>query len=336
MTEPRRILFIVVSRIGDTLFSTPALRAVADRWPRAEITVLAHPKRKEVLQGLPYVARVGGITKNIAWLSGLTSLRRYDLAFVYGFDIPLVKFALSVSDAVIAFRQQSETINARLWVAVDVPPFQSEHAVHQLLRLPMAAGAMPSSGRIDFHLSRDEVIAATSRLSLLGISGQHPLVGFQIASFPTKGYRDWPKESFLDLARRITEKWPAARFIVFGGKDEVERTNWLADRIGPLAADFSGKLTLRQTAALMSQLDLYVGVDTGPTHIMSAFDKPMIALYHCLSPSHHTGPLDHPLAITINHPDSEDDCSVRSDMKQISVESVWQAVQQLLAEHPPR
>ena len=56
-------LFINVSRIGDTLFATPAMRAVAAAYPGCHITALAHPKRAEVLQGLPFVARVGGITK---------------------------------------------------------------------------------------------------------------------------------------------------------------------------------------------------------------------------------------------------------------------------------
>ena len=35
LPEPRDILYINVSRIGDTLLVTPAVRAVAARWPRA-------------------------------------------------------------------------------------------------------------------------------------------------------------------------------------------------------------------------------------------------------------------------------------------------------------
>ena len=37
---PRSILVINVSRIGDTLLVTPALRALARAWPQARITVL--------------------------------------------------------------------------------------------------------------------------------------------------------------------------------------------------------------------------------------------------------------------------------------------------------
>jgi len=44
---------IRVARYGDTLMITPVLAALKRRWPRAHLTVLAHPKRKAVLAALP-------------------------------------------------------------------------------------------------------------------------------------------------------------------------------------------------------------------------------------------------------------------------------------------
>ncbi len=336
MNAPSRILFVVVSRIGDTLFASPALRALAAAWPAARISVLGHPNRVEVFRHLPHVAEVGSITKTSARLKRLWPRKAYDLAFVYGFDTALVNFALAVSSRVVAFRQADEDINRRLAVAVPVPAFQSEHAVLQLLRLPAALGVASTSRRIDFALAADEISAARARLRAAGLAEGWPLIGLQIASFPTKGYRDWPAENFLELTRHIAARWPAARFLIFGGKEERERTRWLANAIGASAVDFSGRLTLRETGALMGQIHLYVGVDTGPTHIMSAFDTPMIALYHCLSSSRHTGPLDHPAAWLIDHPDTDHGCSEQSAMHQIGVDRVWTAVQDAVARLPPR
>src|SRR5262245_15493491 len=91
---PGRILLINVSRIGDTLLTTPALRSLAAAWPRATITALGHPARHEVLAHLPFVARAGAITKNTARLRGWLGSSSYDLALVYGFDEPLVAYAL--------------------------------------------------------------------------------------------------------------------------------------------------------------------------------------------------------------------------------------------------
>jgi heptosyltransferase-3 len=54
-----------------------------------------------------------------------------------------------------------------------------------------------------------------------------PLIGLQIASFPTKAYRDWPIENFIDLCRRIRSHYAGAHFLIFGGKLERERTKLL-------------------------------------------------------------------------------------------------------------
>ena len=100
-----RILVINVARIGDTLLSTPVLRALAAKWPQASITFLGHPKRVEVMRHLPFLAATGGITKQRALWRGRLPGRKWDLAVVYGFDRELVAYALRVADGVIAFRQ---------------------------------------------------------------------------------------------------------------------------------------------------------------------------------------------------------------------------------------
>src|SRR4029077_7015540 len=101
-------LFIIVSRIGDTLFATPAMRAVEKANPGCWMVVLGHPKRADILRGLPFAKNVGGITKRSALWGGWFSGRRFDYAFVYGSDEPLVQYALRVADKVVAFRQKSE------------------------------------------------------------------------------------------------------------------------------------------------------------------------------------------------------------------------------------
>jgi heptosyltransferase-3 len=74
----------------------------------------------------------------------------------------------------------------------------------------------------------------------------------------------------------------------------------------------------------MSKMDLYVGVDTGPSHIMSAFDIPMVVLFHCLSSNLHTGAIEHPCYFPVNHESEE--CNEYSSMKDIPVSTVITSV----------
>jgi heptosyltransferase-3 len=223
-----------------------------------------------------------------------------------------------------------------LFRAVPKPAFQSEHAVRQLLRLPAAVGIVPAGLRIAFQSTEHEQAEARRRLVTEGIGANRPLIGLQVASFATKSYRDWPIENFAALCDAISARWPQSRFLIYGGPEERQRTDWLKRHLGARGALFAGALNLRQTAALMALSDLYVGVDTGPTHIMSAFDIPLVALYHCISSSALTGPLEHPSAYLIDHPAARERCTETASMADIHVDTVFAAVERALTEHPPR
>lgn len=333
---PANILFIAVSRIGDTLFATPAIRAVAAAYPDARITVLGHPKRAEVFEHLSFVHHVGSITKGRAGWRGWLGGKVFDLAVVFGFDQPLVAYALRTARNVVAFEQADQKLNRQMFRAVPKPAFQSEHAVLQLLRLPAALGIPPAGLRIAFQPTDAEAASAEQRLTGAGIGTGRPLVGLQVASFATKSYRDWPIENFAALCDRVSSRWPQARFLIYGGPEEHERTGRLKQYLGERGALFAGSLSLRETAALMTLTDLYVGVDTGPTHIMSAFDIPLVALYHCISPSRLTGPLEHPCAYLIDHPVTRERCNESAAMADVPVDTAFAAVTRALTDHPPR
>ena len=334
--NPQHVLVINVSRIGDTLLATPAIRALAAAWPAASVDVLGHPNRIEVLQHLPFVRRVGAISKKSApfrgWLDRLA--KPYDLAVVYGHDEALVAYALRVAKRVAAFRQANDRINARLAVLVEPPAFQSDHAVPLLLRLPAALGVPHAGLRLSYAVSDLERAWAAATLARDLPAAVTPLVGLQVASFPTKAYRDWPVESFVELCERIRGNWPQAHFLIFGGSEEHQRTAALKARLGAAATVYAGRLSLRQTGALMSRLDIYIGVDTGPTHLMSTFDIPLVGLYHGFSRSELIAPLEHPCFFPVDHPLAGPGCSTEVSMADITVDRVWRAVQQALTEAP--
>ncbi len=304
MIAPRRILVISVTRIGDTLLMTPVLRALARAWPDAEITFAGHRKRIEVLRHLPFIHRLTSISKRTAPLLGHFVRHRYDLALVYGNDAALVKYALRVADKVIAFRQRSPSLNRRLAAIGREDGYEPTHAVTLYLLLLRPLGLAPDGMHISYHVTPEEDAWARTRLAQTCISGA-PLIGLQVASFPTKSHRDWPIGNFIELCHRILALRPNAHFLIFGGKAEAGRTRELHASLGRRSTLFAGTLSLRETGAMMNQLDLYVGVDTGPTHIMGALHKPMVSMYHPTAPSSALGPFGHPCCHAMDHPLAE-------------------------------
>ena len=324
----QKILVIIVSRIGDTLLTTPAIESISGHFKDSDITVLAHPKRYTILQHLPFVHNVGFISKNTAIWKGRFG-KKYDLAFVYGYDKNLVLYALRVSNRVIAFKQGNDKIDNRLYKSVEFPTSKNMHFVDIFMALPQAIDIHVDNKRLSLSLTKDDELFAENILTENKLSNKL-LIGIQAVSFPTKAYRDWPTECFLELCKKIIDKNPNVHFLIYGGRaeKEKEKLDWLFNGLSGYATSFIG-MPLRETAAVMSKTCLYIGVDTGPTHIMSTFNIPMIVLFHCKLKSEIYGALEHPCYFAIDHPNKKN-CSETSAMSDISVKTVLEAVNKAL------
>ncbi len=87
---------------------------------------------------------------------------------------------------------------------------------------------------------------------------------------------------------------------------------------------------MRQNAAIMDKLNLYVGVDTGTTHLAGALGIPMVALYHSFHPGRFLAPQQHPKLAIIEHPVGYKQATRQDTMSAILVDQVWHSVQHLL------
>jgi heptosyltransferase III len=333
----RKVLAINVTRIGDTLLNTPALRALAAFFPNAALTCLGHAKRVEVIENLPYLAKAGAIDKRSApWRGWFTRRRQYDWAFVWGNDPALQRYALRVAGQVLAYRTSDETLSHQLFGAVEAPALYSRHGVAMQLSLLDGVGIPAAGYRLDYAVTAAETAAARLRLAANIKSGQRPLIGLQVASFPTKAYRDWPLAQFIELAKRILNSHANAHFVLFGVPDDRARTDQFRQALPAHTIVYAGQLSLRETAAIMREIDLYIGVDTGPTHLFGALGKPMVPLYHPSLPSELYKPLQHPALYVVDHPAAGAGADEHIPMSGIRVEMVWERVADALAGTPSR
>ena len=336
-SEAKRVLIINVTRIGDTLLATPAIRAIAKFFPNATLTVLGHPKRVEVLENIPYIQRTGGIDKRGALLRGWRDAllgAEYDWAFVWRNDDALVRYALRKARHVVAHRQHDALLNAKLFAAVELIGDNKIHAVAWALSLPKAAGIPADGYRLDYCVTEAEKESAQRQLHADFPNAKGPFIGMQVASFATKSYRDWPIENFIALAKQIAMENDDARFILYGAASDQARIATLIAALPGKAKSYAGQFSLRETVAMMACTDLYIGVDTGPTHLFGALRKPMVVLYHPSLPSGIYKPLEAPALYVIDHPRSGPNATRDIPMGEISVELVSQAVRAALRGEP--
>lgn len=329
LMQSRRILVINIARFGDTLLVTPVLKALKAQWPEATLDVFAHKKTASVIENLPFVDSIHHFSKKkAAWLKYI-SRRQYDLALVYGSDDALVDYARRVSALTISFSYEPGSTD---WQTV-APPEQLMPAQQERALLANAAGVEVTDWRLDYCVTPQECEFASQFLAEKGLQNKS-LIGFQLQSFPAKAYRDWPVSSFKAIADRLSEAYPGSHILLLGGPEGKATADALAAKLGTAATSLAGALTMRQNAAVMSQLSLYLGVDTGPTHLAGALGIPMVAMYHAFHPGRFLAPQQHPALIVIEHPVDYANASREEPMSKIDVDTVWNAINTLLVKHP--
>ena len=323
-------LALVNARIGDTLLVTPALRAIKAAWPDRPLVVRAHRERAPLLAGLPFVDRIEAIPRQPFRAAQRFVRRRYAIAFCWSDDPRLRSYCRRAAARVVAFERAGSPVD----VAVPTPP-SPMHAVEERLLLPAALGIAPAGKTLAYAVSPRERAWAGGFVAKLAPGGGD-IVGITLASFPGKAYRDWPIEHFTALCRALADDEPTRRFLVLGDGASRPRAAALSRALPGRVVDATGRTTLRESAALIERLRLYVGVDTGPTHLAGALGVPMVAVYHCFHRGRLLAPLDHPGLEVIEHPCPDGTCTRETPMAQIGVEPVLAACRRLLARPDPR
>jgi ADP-heptose:LPS heptosyltransferase len=108
-----------------------------------------------------------------------------------------------------------------------------------------------------------------SALGVLGRSEawrQSPKLAFGVGA--QRPQRRWRPERFAAIARRAIEA--GIGVVVIGGPDAAAEGDAIARISGPGVVNATGRLSLMQSAALLTPRDLYVGNDTGTMHLAAA------------------------------------------------------------------
>ena len=85
----------------------------------------------------------------------------------------------------------------------------------------------------------------------------------------------WPARHWRDLIGRfLADGW---RIIMVGGPDDVETAASIPEH--PRLRDWTGRLAVTETAALLERADFFIGTDSGPAHIAASAGIPSVVLF---------------------------------------------------------
>ena len=286
----QRLLIRSTNWIGDAVMTTPAVRAIRENFPRAEISLLAKPWVAPVFAHSPHVDRIvvydaGGRHRGTAGKLRLAKdLRRcrFDAAILLQ---NAIEAALITWLAGIPVRVGFDTDGRRLLLTHPVHRTREVKTVHQTgYYLAMLAGAGLRTGgpELFLRLGGDDRRRAARRLAAMGVTGGRRLIGINpSATFgPTK---QWFPQRFAALADRLQAKYDAA-VAIFGGPGDRRLGERIAGAMAQPPLDLCGRTDLGEAMALIAACDLFVTNDSGLMHVAAALDVPLIAIFGSTNP----------------------------------------------------
>ncbi|MEK7773533.1 MAG: glycosyltransferase family 9 protein [Deltaproteobacteria bacterium] len=338
----RNILVVSSTAIGDTLLSTPAIRAVRKKYPQARIVAMFNRDNMELFEGNPHIDAVvpyyGGYRRFFRTARELRGFG-FDLALIFHGNEPQATPMCYLSGAPFIFKLPNDgPYNFLLSNRTPVAGWEEMgHGIEGRLKAAALAGCAPDGPGMEIGRDRADEEAVSAFLSGEGVTRGDVLVGFQTGASTVS--RQWFADRFVELGIRLIKRYPRAKVVLTGSPAEAALCGNIADGIGRGAVVAAGRLKLKQTPCLIGRLRVLVTGDTGPMHMAIAVGTPVLALY-AVADHRRTGPLyDGERHIVIQKPRTcvpclSKKCAYQKCMEAISVDEVEAAVGHILEAAP--
>ena len=306
--KPQRIAIFRALQLGDLLCAVPALRAVRNGFPDAEIALIGLPWARD------FVHRFARLVDRFVEFPGFPGLpeREPDLAALPRFlaDAQAARYDLAIqmhgrgdlTNSIVA------ALGARMTAGFCPPGGPCPDAlrflpwpengteIHRCIALADFLGLPRAGDRLEFPLDDDEMAQADALLAHHGLVPRRFVCVHPGARLYT---RRWPSEYFAAVAQDVVRR--GFRVVLTGSSDEALITRRIG-RALPAGSyvDLAGETALGVFGATLRHAKLLVANDTGVSHVAAALRVPSVIVC-CGADPQRFAPLDHALHEVLHH-----------------------------------
>jgi len=264
-----RILVIRGGALGDFILTLPALSALKAQFPKARLEVL----------GYPHIARLS-LAGQVAHAIHPIEARSLARFFARGATLDPASASFFAGFAVIvSYLYDPDRI------------FQDNVAVCS--KAQFIAGPHRPDERGTLHAA-ETFLTPLERLAIFDANSvprlepdpDIPGPGRWIAAHPGSGSesKNWPERRWAELLETLLAHFDR-RILLVGGEAEGDRLERLAQRLPSDRVRLARSLPLDALASLLRACELFVGHDSGITHLAAAVGLPCIALWGPSNPN---------------------------------------------------
>jgi heptosyltransferase-2 len=323
--KPFRILIRSSNWLGDAVMSVPAVRAIKNARPDAEVTIAAAAKISPMWKLVSEVDAIISLP-NDSLLSAVSLLRRrapFDVAILFPNSLRVgLESWLSGIPRRIGYHGHWRRWLLNQTVPEPRKPGPPAHHSMRFLRIAHECGAETSnSQQPTFEIQ---------------IRGAHQPTTLGLCAGAEYGpAKRWLPERFAEVAAKVSAR-SSAQWILFGTKKDAAIGDQIAAAIGDHCVNRMGHTTLDQLIGELRECRLVLTNDTGTMHLAALLGVPVVAIFGSTEPRL-TGPLGN-RHIILRHQVECSPCFLRECpidfrcMKAVSTQEAADAVLSILAE----
>ena len=312
--EPRNILILAVTRMGDLLQASPTIHGMKKDFNGARVTVLVDKGFASICRGIPgideiYEIDVGMIVRSLQReATGIIDAYDYLSDIVEDLKSKEFDYCMNMSSSgyTALLMKMLNIEDSRGWIADDEghriisSPWsmlfaayiyhanRHYNSINLVDTVRCVAGVQNHSKGLVYNIPEDVVPFADKFLEEKGYDGDSPVICLQAGA--SQGKRQWAPSKFATLLRILVED-KGATVVLTGSKEEKN----ISDAILGLYSHEKiisavGETSLSELSSILNRADLLITGDTGPMHLSVAVKTPVVALFLASALCYETGP----------------------------------------------
>lgn len=273
-----RLLIIQTAFIGDLVMSTPILRAAREVFPEAVIDVLTIPASAILLKHCPHIDNIITFNKKSGFLKKTYNIIKLILTLKNNkYDLAIALQHSLTSSFLMYFGRIPERLGNRhvkfVTKLIKIP--KGLHIRQRVLEYLKPFSDKLFSDNTEIFLSDIEIRKAQEIIEHTNIAKARII---SIAPGSVRQTKKWSSDNYKILTKMLAEN--NYTIYLIGSREEATLCNEIRDYSkSPNVHNYSGKLDLLESAALIKESDLLICNDSSPLHIANAVETDVFAFF---------------------------------------------------------
>ena len=267
MEKIKKILFVHIAYLGDTLFTTPVISEMKKKYPNIEIYYLTYTKNFNMLENnrdIKELLDFANVTKSEI------NEYKFDIAIDFTSNFKTISLLLKTN---IPYRVGTNTIGLGFLFSKNVKK-PNGHLIKQYFSFVRSFGIEYHNNKPKYFISEKE--KETSKEWIIKHNIKKPIIVIHISA----GWeaKRWNIKNF----NKIINNFPKINFIIIGAKEDEFLYNKLKIKYNNVYAFFG--TNIRLSSAIIGESDLFIGHDSFPLFIAEALNVSSISLFGPTNP----------------------------------------------------